>query len=175
MKKNWYVVYTRSNCEKKVAGLLAKKEIEHYCPLNRVVKKWADRKKLVYEPLFSSYVFVRSSEQHLYQIRQVSGDIVNFVYWLGRPAIVKDIEIENIRHFLSEYSNVVLEKSHVHVGDTVRILSGPLMNREGNITSLDNNKVKLILPSLGYSMIAELRISNVEVVNLPYRSRQIVS
>jgi transcription antitermination factor NusG len=175
VKKNWYVIYTRSNCEKKVAALLAKRDIEHYCPLNRVVKKWADRKKIIYEPLFCSYVFVKAAEQELYLVKQASGDIVNFVYWLGRPAIIKDIEIENIRLFLSEYSNVLLEKSIVSVGDTVRILSGPLMNMEGNIQTVENNKVKLVLPSLGYAMIAEMKISNVEVIDLPYRARKIVS
>lgn len=175
MNKNWYVIYTKSRCEKKVAGLLEKREIEHYCPLNRVLKKWADRKKLVYEPLFASYVFVRSSEQELYKVKLVSGDIVSFVYWLGKPAIVKDAEIENIRLFLNEYSNVKLEKNSIHVGDKVRVISGPLMNREGNITALENNKVKLMLPSLGYAMIAELKASNVEVIDLPYRLDKVVS
>ncbi len=175
MKKNWYVIYTRSRCEKKVAGLLEKKEIENYCPLNRIVKKWADRKKLIYEPLFTSYVFVHAAEQDLYAVKQVSDDIVNFVYWLGRPAIVKDVEIETIRLFLNEYSDVRLEKSVVHVGDTVRILSGPLMNREGNVTSLENHKVKLLLPSLGYAMIAELKISNIEVIVPSYHGNRIVS
>ena len=36
MKKNWYAVYTKSRCEKKVSASLTKKKIENYCPLNRV-------------------------------------------------------------------------------------------------------------------------------------------
>jgi len=175
VKKNWYVIYTRSNCEKKVAAILTKRDIVHYCPLNRVVRKWADRQKVLYEPLFCSYVFVNVTEQELYLVKQASSDIVNFVYWLGRPAVVKDVEIENIRLFLSEYSNVSLEKTVVNVGDTVRILSGPLMDRQGNIQSVENNRVKLLLPSLGYAIIAKTDISNVEIVDLPFRVRQHVS
>ncbi len=175
MKKNWYVVYTRSHCEKKVAAQLDKKEVEYYCPLNRVIRKWADRKKMVHEPLFSSYVFVRSNEQFLYQIKQLSSDIVNFVYWLGKPAIVRDDEIENIKLFLSEYTNVKLERSVVRIGDAVRILSGPLMNQEGNIAALKNQKVKLILPSLGYAIIAETQISNIEVVGQSYTNQRVLS
>lgn len=166
MKENWYVVYTRSHCEKKVAMQLTKKEIENYCPLNKVVRKWGERKKILHEPLFSSYVFVRTSEQLLYQVKQVSTDVVNFVYWLGKPAIVKDNEIEYIKLFLSEYSEVKLEKCNVNVGDTVRVLSGPFMNHEGNVTSVDKKNIKLMLPSLGYLMIAEINLSNVEVINL---------
>lgn len=175
MQKNWYVVYTRSRCEKKVASLLEKKNIEHYCPLNRVIRKWADRKKMVFEPLFISYVFVHVDAQELYLVKKASTDIVNFVYWLGKPAIIKDVEIQNIRLFLSEHTNVILERSEIHIGDTVRIVSGPFMDMEGNVTSIVNNKVKMILPSLGYSMIAELKISNVEVLQIPYQENKIVS
>lgn len=173
LKKNWYVVYTRSRCEKKVASILEKKEIENYCPLNRMVKQWSDRKKIVYEPLFSSYVFVHSAEQDLYLVKQVSTDIVNYVYWLGKPAIIKDVEIENIQRFLNEYSNVQLEKNNIGVGDRVRILNGPLMNFEGDITSVEKNKVKLLLPSLGYQMVAEVKINNIEVVGYPFMQSKI--
>ena len=55
---SWYAVYTKPKWEKKVAELLARKGIEHYCPLNRVLKQWHDRKKWVEEPLLTSYVFV---------------------------------------------------------------------------------------------------------------------
>ena len=58
-EKKWFVVYTKSRCEKKVADLLTKKGIENYCPLNRVQKQWSDRKKIILAPLFTSYVFVR--------------------------------------------------------------------------------------------------------------------
>ncbi|MEO7049924.1 MAG: transcription termination/antitermination NusG family protein, partial [Ferruginibacter sp.] len=92
MKKTWYAVYTKSRCEKKVASLLAKKKVEHYCPLNRVVKQWSDRRKLVFEPLFTSYVFVKATDAEMATIRQTN-DVINFVYWLGRPAVIKDTEI----------------------------------------------------------------------------------
>jgi transcription antitermination factor NusG len=175
MKKNWYAAYTRSRCEKKVAALFSKRKIENYCPLNRIMKQWSDRKKLVYEPLFTSYVFIHASEEELYAIKQVTTDVINFVYWLGKPAVIKDAEIEAIRSFLDEYSNVKLEENFVRVSDKVRVLNGPLMNMEGNIMAIENNKVKLSLPSLGYMMIAEVRKSNIEVLNYPYKINTLVS
>ncbi|HEX6432075.1 MAG TPA: transcription termination/antitermination NusG family protein, partial [Niastella sp.] len=57
--KRWYAVYTHAKWEKKVADLLTRKNIENYCPLNKVVRQWTDRKKIIYEPLFTSYVFPR--------------------------------------------------------------------------------------------------------------------
>ena len=38
MKKNWYAVYTKAQCEKKVAALLTKKKIENYCHCERQYK-----------------------------------------------------------------------------------------------------------------------------------------
>ena len=175
MNNPWNVLYTRSRCEKKVAALLTKRGIENYCPLNRVVKQWSDRCKLVYEPLFSSYVFVRMNNESTYKVKQVTTDIVNFVYWLGKPAIINDIEISNIKDFLNSHSNVKLEKKDIQVSDHVRIISGPLKDRDASITAVDNNKVKMLVPSLGYMMIAETQVNNVEVIIPNYKSEKLIS
>ncbi|MEY4660481.1 MAG: hypothetical protein RLZZ42_433, partial [Bacteroidota bacterium] len=62
MKKKWFAVYTRSRCEKKVAQMLTKRGIVNYCPLNKKLRQWSDRKKYIFEPLFPSYVFVYIEE-----------------------------------------------------------------------------------------------------------------
>jgi transcription antitermination factor NusG len=152
-KKLWYVVYTRSKWEKKVAALLTKKGIENYCPLVKVIKQWADRKKKVEEPLFNSYVFVHVDESEHLPIKQTDG-IVNFVYWLGKPAVVKEEEIEAIQKYITNSYTVSLEKTKVNVNDTVRITNGPLIQQEGNVMQVQSNSVKVLLPSLGYAIIA---------------------
>ncbi|MEP6750927.1 MAG: UpxY family transcription antiterminator, partial [Bacteroidota bacterium] len=98
--KKWYVVYTRPRWEKKVADQLSRKKIDYYCPLNRVHRQWSDRKKIVLEPLFSAYVFVQIDETEQLQVRLTDG-VINFVYWLGKPAVIKNEEIHAIREFLS--------------------------------------------------------------------------
>jgi len=100
LTKKWYVVYTRPRWEKKVADLLFRKKIEYYCPLNKVYKQWSDRKKLVAEPLFTSYVFVRIDESEQLTVRLTDG-VINFVYWLGKPAQVRNEELEAISDFLN--------------------------------------------------------------------------
>jgi transcription antitermination factor NusG len=87
--------------------------------LNRSKKQWSDRVKWVEEPVFKSYVFVRVKEEEMTAVRMVNG-VVNFVYWLGRPAVVKDKEIEVIRKFLDEYEDVRVEPLELkgrHEGD----------------------------------------------------------
>src|SRR5271170_7100148 len=107
-RMNWFVLYTKPRWEKKVYTLLTGNNIEAYCPLNRVRKKWSDRVKWVEEPLFKSYLFVRIAEEEQTAVKMANG-VVNFVYWLGKPAVVRDEEITIIRKFLDEYSNVTAE------------------------------------------------------------------
>ncbi|MBS1751534.1 MAG: UpxY family transcription antiterminator [Bacteroidetes bacterium] len=161
--RQWYVVYTKPNWEKKVAELLGKKGIEQYCPLNKVQKQWHDRKKTILEPLFKSYVFVRAEVQAHSRIKAMPG-ILNFVYWLGKPAMVKNEEIDAIRSFLLEHKNVQLEKVAVNVNDVVKIIHGPFIHREGKIVQVTNNTVKIELPSIGYTLIAQAGKNNIEVV-----------
>jgi transcription antitermination factor NusG len=161
--KQWYALYTRSRWEKKVADALEKRKIEAYCPLNRVQRQWADRKKIILEPLFTSYVFVFVTPQEHTLIKQVDG-VVNFVHWLNKPAIIRQEEIDTIKKFLTEYDHVSLEKTQVSLNDRVRIINGPLMMWEGNVVEIKTNTVKMTLPSLGYTLVAEIQKEDIEIV-----------
>lgn len=165
MEKKWYVLYTRSRCEKKIAALLTKRDIENYCPLNRSVRIWSDRRKVIFEPLFPSYVFVHVDELVLLSLKKISSDIVNPVYWLGKPASIFQDEIESIKYFLKEYGTVRLEKQAVTVNDRVKIIRGPFHNHEAYVTGFKNNQIKLSLPALGYMIISELNPADVEVIS----------
>ena len=143
--------------------MLTKKKIENYCPLNKVSRQWSDRKKIVMEPLFTSYLFVRLDDVELSHVLETDG-IINMVYWLRKPAVIRDNEINVIKQFLGEHENVRLEKSQVNLNDTVRVVSGPLMFREGSIIEVMHKTVRILLPSLGYNMVAEVSKSNLEKV-----------
>jgi transcription antitermination factor NusG len=161
--KNWYAVYTRPRWEKKVADNLNKRGVENYCPLNKLVKQWSDRKKTVQEPLFTGYVFVNVTESELHQVRATDG-VVNMVYWLRKPAVIPDREIDAIRFFLGEHNNVTLNRTPINPTDRVRVVAGPLMEHEGHVVAIKGKSVKLFLPSLGFMMCAEVEKLNVEVL-----------
>ena len=163
-EKRWYAVYTKPRWEKKVADLLTKRRVENFCPLNKVVRQWADRKKTVLEPLFTSYVFVHASEQEHLTIKQTDG-VVNMVYWLGSPAVIRDEEIEAIQNFLQDHTDVKLEKIAVNISDRIRITDGVLVHREGEVLEVKNKTVKVFLPSLGYTMVAEVAKDKIELLN----------
>jgi transcription antitermination factor NusG len=155
MQKNWYIIYTRPKCEKRVAAILSKKKIENFLPASYRQVNSLRKSKLLYEPLFNSYVFINISENEMGKIKLMDG-VINFVFWRGKPAIVPNSEIEAIREFLADYPEIRLEKSTVNLNDIVRMVDRPKYSVEGNLITVKNTKVKLNLPSIGFNMIAEI-------------------
>lgn len=151
--RKWLAVYTRPRWEKKVNQLLSEKGIESYCPLNKVRRKWSDRMKTVEEPLFKSYVFVKVSEEDRATVRMTNGAI-NFVYWNGKPAVIKEREITAIRQFLDEYEYVEARPADLKVNERVRITNGTFMDHEGKVMAIRHKTVKVAIDSLGYILVA---------------------
>ena len=151
--RKWLAVYTRPRWEKKVNHLLMEKGLESYCPLNKIRRKWSDRMKIVEEPLFKSYVFVKVSEEDRAAVRMTNGAI-NFVYWNGKPAVIKEKEILAIRRFLNEYENVEARPVELKINERVRITNGTLMDHEGKVLDVRRKIAKVAIDSLGYILIA---------------------
>ena len=116
-------------------------------------RKWSDRVKLVEEPLFKSYVFVKVKDEDRSKVRMTSGAI-NFVYWNGKPAVIKEKEITAIRRFLDEYENVEARPVDLKVNQRVRITDGTLMDKEGKVLDIRHKTAKIAIDSLGYILVA---------------------
>jgi transcription antitermination factor NusG len=153
VSRKWLAVYTRPRWEKKVNQLLIEKGVESYCPLNKVRRKWSDRVKIVEEPLFKSYVFLKVNNEDRTAVRMTPG-VINFVYWNGKPAIIREKEINAIRRFLNEYENVEVKLIDLEVQQRVKITTGPLMDQEGEVLAVRRKTAKVAIDSLGYILIA---------------------
>lgn len=156
--KKWYAVYTNPRAEKKVFDRLINAGIEAYCPLRRVLKQWSDRRKKIDEPLFRSYVFVKINLQEYEKVRRVNG-VVNFVYYLGKPAIIRDYEIENIKIFLSKTSGCEIK---FEANQRVRIKEGVLKDTEGKIVQQSKHNLRIEIEQLGLALVAEIKKDFVE-------------
>lgn len=159
--KYWFAVYTRPRWEKKVASLLNQKGIENYCPLNKVVRQWSDRRKVVVEPVFKSYVFIKIEEEKKWEVKKVEG-ILNYVFWLGKPVKIKQTEIDTIRKFLNEFKDVSVEKMNFGINTKVRVKQGILMNYEGMIVEASGNRVIVKIDSMDLQLSAHFDRKNLE-------------
>ena len=159
----WYAVHTRPRWEKKVASLLQGKDIENYCPLNKVIRQWSDRKKTILEPLFKGYVFVQVVEAAKWEVLAING-IVNYVHWLGKPARIRDSEIDTIRRFLHEFEDIDVTETGMQVNTAVQVKQGVLMNYKGIVLEVQGNRAKVKIESMGIQLSAFFDKKNLELV-----------
>jgi len=156
----WYVLYTKPRNEKKVALLLDGKNVNAYCPVQEVMKQWSDRKKKVIEPVFKSYIFVELQNYATDNTKVLTtAGAVRFLWWQGKPGVVRDEEIEAIRNFLNEYKNVELNVS-ITEGQKVVVKEGLFKDKEGEVLQLRGKRAILHIHSLGWSISAVINVSS---------------
>ena len=143
----WFVIYTKPQFEIKVEQTLQNIGIRAYCPVYKQIKQYSDRKKKVLKPLLRSYVLVNINDKDRDKVFSVPG-VVRYLFWLGKPAIVREEEIKLMKNNLSGiYKSITV--SDLKKGDAYDIKEGPLKGQVGKIVDLFKNKIKLELPSLG--------------------------
>jgi transcription antitermination factor NusG len=147
MKKKWFVVYTKPQQELKVAEQLSTMGITNYCPTITLIKQYSDRKKKVTKPLLSSYVMVELEESDRQKVFACTG-IVRYLFFLGKPAVIRASQIDDMQNHLKGVYNDI-EVITLSVGDSHTIAEGPFSGVLGKVVETDNTKVKLELASLG--------------------------
>ncbi len=161
MKQQWLVIYTRPRWEKKVDRLLQMQGIESYCPVRKVISQWTDRKKAVELPLFSSYVFVRINEREEYKVRQTLG-VLNFVYYMAKPAVIRDQVMEKIKHYTQYCSDAeVVSLREISTGDRIRVKNGLFYNQEGTVIKVQGKNVIMVFDHLDCALLSNIPVSDV--------------
>ncbi len=97
----WFVLKTKPNSEKKVTLQLQALQIDACCPVRTEIRQWSDRKKKVKVPLLPSMILVNCAEaerDRVFSIPHVRG----YLFWLGKPAIVTEKEVEALQSFENE-------------------------------------------------------------------------
>jgi transcriptional antiterminator RfaH len=161
--ERWLVAYTKPRNEKKALERLSQKGFTVYCPLKKEKKKWSDRWKWVESPLLPSYLFVWVSPSEQTEVLQ-DPSVVRWLYWLGKPAVVRDEEIETLRKWLNDFPEADFQVEPLRAGDRVRVESGALMGKEAQIEEIRGHTVALHIQSLGLQILLDLRKNNVVTI-----------
>lgn len=162
--KTWHVIYTKSKWELKVDSLLTKNGFESWCPVQKRERQWSDRKKIIEEPLFRSYVFIKASKEDYIKILSTNG-VVNFLYFLKKPAIIRDVEIEAIRKYLGQSNTTiqVVDMANLPPQTKVEINQGLFMGQKGEVVKASKKSVYVKLESINMMMIVEFKTSEVSL------------
>jgi transcription antitermination factor NusG len=164
---NWFVVKTRSRAEQKVAQRISAKGLNVYLPLQKTIRQWSDRKKKVEVPLISSTLFIYLEEKDLSVLYNIPG-FHSILHFLGKPAIVREDEINNLKLLLKE--DIKIENGNFEEfkkGESIEVIRGPL---QGIIaTSIDEGRThKLIveIESMEQRFIVHIPKSCVRKLNI---------
>ncbi|WP_440056305.1 UpxY family transcription antiterminator (plasmid) [Pseudoalteromonas sp. T1lg65] len=165
-ERQWFVVYTRANCEKKFADQVNKLEsdCEAFLPIVEQKRQWSDRVKVISAPLFKSYVFVFIDGNEFQQIKRFAG-FVSFIKFNNAPAVLSTREITKIRNFVaSDRVEEVLANRFIK-GTPIEIVGGSLQGYQGKLIERRNRQLIAVeVEGLEQSMILTLPIELVKPI-----------
>lgn len=144
----WYVLYTTARAEKHVELKLQAEGVETYLPLHKCPRKWSDRVKMVEMPLFSSYIFVNTTDEKLRTLIRVSG-VARIVYYNGKPAVMRPKEIEAIREFVQKAAE---RECEFGLSEEVMVACGPLKDISGKIKKIGRKYLILHIEQMGITV-----------------------
>ena len=153
---DWYVLCVKPRCEKVAVKKLQDLNVEIYCPRIKEIKQWSDRKKVIETPLFKSYVFVKLNEKNRNIVFDVP-EVTRYLFWLGKPAIVRNDEIEIIKDWISDEKVESITLSNPKLGDEVIMKKGILKGQKATIQRIGKTDLRLIANSLGVVVYAKLK------------------
>lgn len=155
----WHVLYVKYRWEKKVHERLQEAGIESFLPLAKTVRVWSDRKKILLEPLFKSYVFVNiKSPMDFHKALSVNGACA-YIQFGREYAVVRDHEIEKIKLLVgdNEILDLTLSEALPAVGEQRRIVCGALEGLNCEVLKANNvNKILVRIDSLQQNLVATI-------------------
>jgi transcription antitermination factor NusG len=161
MPNTWNALYTRPRHEKQVLEELTGRGIEAFLPTYKVRRRWSDRYKIVEEPLFKNYLFVRSQQTRAQEVLRPYG-AVEFVKFDQKRAEIPEGEIEAIRRLVGSELKYN-PHPYLRIGRKVRVRTGPLEGCEGILTRKKGfARLVLSIDLLQQSVIAEVDADCVE-------------
>ena len=164
----WYVAHTYSGYENKVKADIEKtienrklqdQIFEVLVPLQDVVELKNGSKKVVSKKLFPGYVLLNMimNDATWYVVRNTRG-VTGFVGPGSKPVPLTDEEVESMG-VVEMPIDIDLE-----VGESVRVISGPLREFVAIIQeiSVEKHKIKALIDMFGRETLAELDFNQVE-------------
>lgn len=166
----WYVCHTYSGYENKVATNLEKivenRKLQDWIheirvPTETVTEIKDNKKREVERKIFPGYVLVKMvmTDDSWYVVRNTRG-CTGFVGPNGKPTPLTEEEVAALG----------VEKREIEinygVGDTVRIIDGPLENFTGMVDEVDleKNKVRVTISMFGRETPVELELDQAELM-----------
>jgi transcriptional antiterminator RfaH len=137
-QRSWFALYTKPRQEFKALIKIEAACIEFYLPTIIKIKQWRDRKKKIEEPILRGYIFIHGNEKERL-IAMQNSSIVRTICFQGKPAVIPDWEMENLKKFLSHSADIIVSDK-IEIGTKVKIMEGPFSDIVGIVTGEQEDK-----------------------------------
>ncbi|MBI4645939.1 MAG: UpxY family transcription antiterminator [Bacteroidia bacterium] len=159
-KPKWYAIYARPRWEKKIHKKLEEKKITSFLPLIKTLHQWSDRKKMVEEPLFKSYLFVYIFLEQQLEVLSIKG-VVSFVKFCGKLAEIPEQQIEAVRTYMDTDIGKPENFDKLEIGETIEVIKGPLLGLTGRLVKYYGKyKVLIKIEAINENIIINIPISH---------------
>jgi transcription antitermination factor NusG len=156
VEEKWYALYTKPRAEKLVYQRLVESKIETFLPLQKTIRIWSDRRKLVEKPLLSSYVFVRTKPKHFPEVYKTNG-VVKFISFEGQPVSIPQKQIDNLMLIINSDAEVEVSCEKFEKGDNVEVVNGALTGLTGELIKIGtHNRVVVRIDRLDQNLILKI-------------------
>ena len=159
-KKNklWYVLYVKSKRETSIQDQINALDLEiiAYSPTHVVIKQWKDRRKKVNTPLLPKIVLVKTEERLRDKVFQIAGT-VRYLFEQRKPAIVREIEIEQLRAITDNSRVIDHEITSIVKGTEIDLTPYGFKGLMGRVDKISNSVCWVTLQTLGYTLKLTLK------------------
>ena len=167
-KARWYVVHTYSGYENKVKASIEKTVenrnlqdllLDIQVPMEEVVEEKDGKQKVTLKKKFPGYVLVKMlmSDESWYVVRNTRG-VTGFVGPGSKPVPLTDEEVESMGVI------EIPEEVDLEVGESVKVISGPLREVVALVQeiNLEKHKIKASVDMFGRETLAELDFDQID-------------
>ena len=167
-KARWYVVHTYSGYENKVKASIEKTVenrnlqdllLDIQVPMEEVVEEKDGKQKVTLKKKFPGYVLVKMlmSDESWYVVRNTRG-VTGFVGPGSKPVPLTDEEVESMGVI------EIPEEVDLEVGESVKVISGPLREFVALVQeiNLEKHKIKASVDMFGREKLAELDFDQID-------------
>lgn len=166
----WYIVHTYSGYENKVKANIEKTVenrglqeliVDIKVPLEKTIEKKDGKEKIVMKKVFPGYVMLKMvmNDDTWYVVRNTRG-VTGFVGPGSKPVALSETEVRNMG-----VEEVVINIDF-SVGDSAKVINGPLENFIGVIEeiNMEKKKVRVSISMFGRETPVELEFNQIEKI-----------
>ena len=152
MHMKWFAIKTKAKNEFKARDFFSSFDVESYVPFFKTKRVWSDRIKKINSPAMPGYAFFKLNklDYNLINLNPYTKSVVRDTN--GMPAVITENEISVLKNHLNGVGTND-KFFNCDVGEKVKIISGPMIYKNGVVEKINNKTVTITLKSLNIKVV----------------------